>query len=369
MPQVSVILSSFNHARFLPEAIESVLQQTFSDFELFIIDDASQDGSWEIICRYQDPRIISIRNSQRLRGAYGFNEVIKNKARGEFIAIHHSDDIWGREKLEKQIAFLRGHSTIAAVFTQVNLIDEEGLPFVNKKHFYYSLFNQHNRCRYEWLSHFFLNGNCLCHPSALVRKNELLLAGLYDRRLAQLTDLDLWVRLCFQSEIWVLHERLTTFRILNHEANQSGNRKETHSRIRNEWPLVLGHYLHRCDEETFFRIFPQMQNSSADSYWPFLLAVSGLKSEDEMKKTFGLNLIYSLLGNSKTAEIILEKHNFGYTDLIALSGEVDPFHGKEISGLQSELMAIKRKWWWKLCAPIRVSSNLLSRLISMLKSK
>jgi len=365
MPQVSVLLSSFNHARFLPEAIESVLQQTFSDFELYIIDDASQDESWEIICRYKDPRVIPIRNSQRMRGAYGLNEVAKYHARGEFIAIHHSDDVWEREKLEKQIAFLKNHSTVAAVFTLVDLIDEEGVPLVNKKHFYYSLFNQPNRSRYEWLNHFFFYGNCLCHPSVIIRKSELLLAGRYDRRLGQLTDLDLWVRLCFQSEIWVLQEKLTKFRILDQQANQSGLKKETHCRIRNEWPLVLNNYLQRCDEETFFQIFPQMLNRSTDSHWPFLLAIAGLESDDEMKKSFGLNLIYSLLSDSMTARLILEKHSFDYPDLIALSGEVDPFHGKEIFRLHSELMEIKRVWWWKLCAPFRVSS----KLISMLKSK
>lgn len=369
MPKVSVILSSLNHARFLPEAIESVLQQTFTNFELFIIDDASEDDSWEIICRYQDPRIIAIRNLKRMRGAYGFNEVIQHRAQGEFIAIHHSDDVWAPQKLEKQVAFLQRHAEAAVVFTQVHLIDEHGLPFEDGKHAYYSLFNQRNRSRYEWLNHFFLHGNCLCHPSVLARRNQLLQVGLYDRRLGQLTDLDLWVRLCFQLEIHILQEALIKFRILNHEANQSGNREEARNRIRNEWSVVLGRYLHCCDEETFFKIFPGIKGRYVQNHWPFLLAIMALDTDEEAKKSTGLNLLYRLFEDCKTAETILEKHDFGYTDLIALSGEIDPFYTNEILRLRSELSIIKGAWWWKLCAPFRVCDNVCKKLINQMKSK
>lgn len=368
MPQVSVILSSLNHARFLPEAIESVLQQTFTDFEFFIIDDASEDNSWEIICRYQDPRIIAIRNPKRMRGAYGFNEVIHNRAQGEFIAIHHSDDAWAPQKLEKQVAFLLEHAEMAGVFTQAQLIDEHGLPFENETHAYHALFNQHNRHRYAWLKHFFLHGNCLCHPSVLARRGQLLQAGLYDRRLGQLTDLDLWVRLCFQSEIHILQEALIKFRILNREANQSGNREEARSRIRHEWSVVLERYLHRCDEEIFLKIFPELKESSPQSHWPFLLAMMALDTNEEAKKSIGMNLLYSLFEDCRTAETIFEKHHFGYTDLIALSGKIDPFYTNEILSLRSELSIIKRSWWWKLCAPIRVCDNFCKKLINHMRS-
>lgn len=369
MPQVSIILSSLNHARFLPEAIESVLQQTFSDFELFIIDDASEDDSWDVIRRYQDSRIIAIRNPQRMRGAYGFNKIIQDRAQGEFIAIHHSDDVWAQEKLEKQIDFLKAHPEVAVVFTHVQLIDELGQSFADEKHFYYSLFDQQNRSRFEWLNKFFLRGNCLCHPSALIRRSELLQTGLYDRRLGQLTDFDLWVRLCFQSEIWILEEKLTKFRILDNEGNQSGNRKESKSRIGNEWPLILQHYLQYCDEKSFSQIFPNMQEPRSENHWQFLLAMMALKSDDEVKKKFGLNLLYTLYADSKVAKDLYEKHNFGYNDLIALSGEVDPFYNEELLRLRSGLKVIKESWWWKFCTPIRVLEKVCKNLIIQIKSR
>ena len=104
-PKVSVILTSFNHAKYLREAIDSVLNQTFTHFELIIWDDASSDNSWEIIQSYQDPRIKAFRNDVQRRGIYGINKAISEVAQGEFIAIHHSDDVWEFAKLDKQIAY------------------------------------------------------------------------------------------------------------------------------------------------------------------------------------------------------------------------------------------------------------------------
>lgn len=103
MSKVSIILTSFNHAKYLREAIESALNQTFSDFELIIWDDASTDDSWEIIQSYSDPRIKSFRNDVRRRGIYGINRAISEVAEGEYIAIHHSDDVWELNKLALRI--------------------------------------------------------------------------------------------------------------------------------------------------------------------------------------------------------------------------------------------------------------------------
>jgi glycosyltransferase involved in cell wall biosynthesis len=99
-----VILTSYNHAKYLPASIESVLNQTFQDFELIIVDDASTDESWSIIQRYTDPRIQTCQNSSNEYTVYGINKAISERASGEYIAIHHSDDMWDPSKLEKQIA-------------------------------------------------------------------------------------------------------------------------------------------------------------------------------------------------------------------------------------------------------------------------
>ena len=112
MSKVSIFMSSFNYASYISEAINSVLNQTFSDYELFIFDDASTDESWQIIQSYTDPRIHSFRNNENRNDKEGMNKVIFSMATGEYIAVHHSDNIWEPEKLQKQSDFLDTHPEI-----------------------------------------------------------------------------------------------------------------------------------------------------------------------------------------------------------------------------------------------------------------
>src|SRR5206468_12755719 len=109
--------------------------------------------------------------------------------------IHHSDDAWEPEKLERQVAFLDGHPEIGAVFTNALAIDEVGSPLLDRTHFLFNIFDQPNRTRHEWLRFFFTVSNALCHPSVLIRKLCYEDCGLYRAGFAQLCDFDMWIRL------------------------------------------------------------------------------------------------------------------------------------------------------------------------------
>lgn len=105
MPEVSVIIPTYNRGHVIRESIESVLQQTFSDFELIIVDDGSVDNTQKIIEEIQDDRISFIQLKKNA-GACHARNVGVNNARGKYIAFQDSDDIWYLDKLEKQVAFL-----------------------------------------------------------------------------------------------------------------------------------------------------------------------------------------------------------------------------------------------------------------------
>lgn len=361
-PRVTVILSSLNHQRFIGDAIQSVLEQTYGNFELIIIDDCSEDESWKIIQSFHDPRITAIRNPKRMRGAYGFNEAISHRAKGEFIAIHHSDDTWLQTKLEQQVAFLDRHPKAGAVFTQVHLIDEAGAS-VDANHYYQNVFSTKNRNRFEWLRHFFSVGNCLCHPSVLARRQTMVEAGLYDRRLGQITDFDLWVRICLHHEIHILDEALTQFRLREGNANQSGESDETYVRLRNEWYVVLERFRAIDTEDAFFSVFPEMRSSvrPGTNNLPYLLGIRATQEEAAFRKQFGLALLYELMADYQIAAELKEKYGFGYSELIRLTGRIDPFQGTEVSRLthlirrqQRDIMLIKRSmaWLWRIAAPV-----------------
>ncbi len=115
----------FNAAKFLDQSIQSILNQTFSDFEFIIIDDASTDNSWKIIKSYakKDSRIIAIKNHINLGVSLTSNIAI-SKAKGKFLARMDADDISFTDRLEKQIQFLTKNKKVVAVGGQCVVIDE-----------------------------------------------------------------------------------------------------------------------------------------------------------------------------------------------------------------------------------------------------
>jgi len=371
MPRISVILSSLNHGPFIAQAVQSVLDQTFEDFELFIIDDCSNDDSWKIIKGFDDSRIVAVRNPVRMRGIYGFNKTIRELAGGEYIAIHHSDDVFLADKLAQQVRALDHTPSLGAVFTHVQLIDDSGAPFTDAAHPYQGVFDQPNRSRYEWLNFFFHRGNALCHPSAMIRRHCFDEVGYYDRRLGQLGDFDFWVRLCMRYEIHVLQHPLTCFRVRQKEANQSGNKPETRIRVAMEYQQVLKAYLEIPTVEMLLQVFPDIRKlvRTGDNVIPFLVALYATRQAGSKYQAFGINQLYELMSDTELAQDIEEKHGFRYPDLIQLVGEKDIFDMRHqvpaeqtIAMLEQELTRVKKTVSWKATRPLRLIAN-LPRLI------
>jgi len=325
--KVSVILTSYNHAKYLREAIDSVLQQTFRDFELIIWDDASIDESWQIITSYTDPRIQIFRNETTKRIEY-LRTAISEIANGEYIAIHHSDDVWEPQKLEKQVAFLDANPQIGAVFTQAQIINEDGRPLQDPNHFYYKIFEQPNRTRHEWLNFFFYQGNALCHPSVLIRKLCYEKCGLYRYGLAQSPDFDMWVRLCLKYEIHVLPEKLVRFRVRSLEANTSGNRPEVRARGQFEYLQVQTNYTELATFEELKQVFPTAEKyaRAGGEDLGFILGMVALETKSyKFTELFGLNLLFEALNDPRRANKIKELYNFTQNDFILLTGKHDVF--------------------------------------------
>ena len=126
MELVSIIMPAYNSARFIRESIGSVLAQTYTDWELLIVDDGSTDNTAEIIASYQDERIHMMRNELNLGAALSRNKALR-EAKGKYIAFLDADDLWLPEKLEKQLAFMQQNG-YAFTFTDYRIINEDGTP-------------------------------------------------------------------------------------------------------------------------------------------------------------------------------------------------------------------------------------------------
>ena len=322
MPKVSIILTSFNHAKYLREAIESALNQTFQDFEIIIWDDASMDDSWEIICSYQDPRIKAFRNDEQRRGVYGINMAISEVAQGECLAIHHSDDAWELDKLEKQIAYLDLHPEVGAVFTWVQVINEHGDKTTE------DWFDQENKTQWQWLNRLFLEDNHLNHPSVLIRKHCYQDVGMYRYGLAQTGDAEMWSRVLIKFPIYIIQEKLTKHRLFSDKSNTSGPRLDVAIRLSNEWNVLRENFLSITNFEDIVAIFPNLERyRNPDGFDnKFLLAIACLhecKQRDAWQ--LGLKWLFDLLNDKSRYIKIRELYSFSYTEFIKLTAEFDVY--------------------------------------------
>jgi len=127
LPKVSVVIPVYNREKYVAVAIDSILSQTFSDFELLVVDDGSTDRTIDVVLSYSDPRIRLVRNNANRGVATTRNKGIQ-LARGEYLAFLDSDDWAYPKRLAKQIAFLDNHPDYAAVGSWIEWMSEEGRP-------------------------------------------------------------------------------------------------------------------------------------------------------------------------------------------------------------------------------------------------
>ena len=205
MSQVSIVTLTHNRGTYIREAIESVLNQNFRDFELIIIDNASSDNTVSIVNEYikKDKRIRLIRNNVNLKIPNARNLGIR-EAEGKYIAVLDSDDVWlDKDKLKKQVNFLETHQDYALIGGRVVVIDEDG-----KKINEYLNPQDDLEIRQR-----ILIKNPFTHSSVLFRKNTVLELGGYDEDLGVSEDYDLWLKIGKHWKFANLGEYLIKYRV------------------------------------------------------------------------------------------------------------------------------------------------------------
>lgn len=208
-PEISVLMSVFNGQDFVHEAIDSILGQTYSEFEFIIIDDASTDETSRILYSYNDPRlqIVPLKENIGLAGALNLGLGL---ARGEFIARMDADDIAYPHRLETQILTLRSFQDVVLLGSCYELIGKLGTTFGA----------QIVKLENVDLQSALLEGNQFCHSSVMMRREVALALGGYRSiagRYAQ--DYDLWLRLSEHGKLMNLSEKLQMYRM--HEGQVS----------------------------------------------------------------------------------------------------------------------------------------------------
>ena len=207
LPKVSICIPTYNTAKYLPRAIDSVLEQGFRDFELVICDDGSTDNTPEICCGYDDARIRYIRLPGKSGQAGNFNRCLK-EARGEFVTILHADDYFLPGFLEDRVARLSENTELGFIFGAVQVVDREGAEISISS----PLPQDHLFMRGELLEPL-LQGCILSPPSLMLRRTAAEKAGPFRTDLTWGHDWEWALRLAEHSANYYVSKPLSAYRV------------------------------------------------------------------------------------------------------------------------------------------------------------
>lgn len=286
VPKISVIMPVYNGEKYLKEAIDSILKQTFSDFELLLINDGSTDSTEAIIKSYDDVRIVYIKNEKNLGLIKTLNKGL-DIAKGEFIARMDQDDISHPERFEKQLIIFEKNPEIgvcATLFTPFNNTEE------------------HKTIEHPELHKSIkINLLALCiigHPTVMLRKNAID-NFRYDERFQAAEDYELWTRLVTSTQFYNIQESLLQYRI--HSSNMSVLENSTQV---NNAKKITGNQLKNIGiENTDFNI-EQCQillgaifkfRLTDDEFRKLIIFANYLESKNRQKKIYDIEELHKIV--------------------------------------------------------------------------
>ena len=346
---VSVLMVNYNRGITIGESIKSVLAQTYRELELIIVDDGSTDDSCTVIESFQDPRIKLYRLGRNEHISYATNYGFQ-KVTGTYLARIDSDDVWYPEKLEKQIAFLNSHPEYKICFAWIDLIDEYGNNINEQQKGLLQVFESKFQGQSDCLRRFFFEGNCLSHPSVVMRTALMHEIGGFNLAYMQSHDFDYWIRIAKKYPLYVMQERLLAMRRFVRENSEGENNSKTSGsnviRYENEAVNIKKHFFEDMEDELFIRTFSQ----------DFRNQESRTKEELACEKMFLLcktcpelqNMLPAGLDNlfevyPQCAETLKQKFDFTVHDLYAMTGYQVYYNVREEERKQSEQEFLRRE--------------------------
>ncbi len=365
--KVSIVITSYNHGDFLEECIKSAIAQSYSDYEILIVDDGSEDESISIIEKYSTNFYKILLLNDNHGACIALNKILKF-CRGDYIAILNSDDYWQLDKIQLQVDYLDANDEKAAVFSKAVLVDENGNQ-INQQD---SPFEYQNLSRFAWLRKFFETGNCLCHSSVLLRKSVFSILGYYDERFKNLPDFEFWVRFSEKFSFHILPKELVSYRKCNNRQSESSLSIPNYNRGLFETELILEHYIKLDGIKKYLKEIFNLQGSSKKVFLAFgLLALNqGLFSH----RNFGLRLIFENLdqfnngsniqtikelhqyiGNSHAISgIILDYQNLLDEQAISLMEKEDNIVNPDLVIANDKISRMQSSFSWKITSPLRL---------------
>lgn len=203
-PKISVIVTCYNYGKYLEKALMSILNQTYNNYEIIIVNDGSTDDTNEIVAKFLNMKNILYISQSNKGQAIATNIGIKSSS-GDLIAFLDADDMWDKTKLEKQIV-LFDRESVGVVYSRIKFMNEEGLPLDKE------LTGKYYTPRSGYVTDALLFENFIPYSSAVVRKECFDKFGMFNPEYKNGLDWDLWLRISIEHEFAFVDEQLLLYR-------------------------------------------------------------------------------------------------------------------------------------------------------------
>ena len=311
-PLITVGIPAYNAERYIGAAIESILRQTFREWELVIVNDGSTDATPERIRSYKEPRIRCV-DQPNSGPAVGYNRAIA-ESRGRYFALLNADDVCLPDRLEYQLqSYVSGGPRV--LFSVPDFIDSEGEP-MSGDHFLTGRFRSDSNTRAQTLERFFFHGNFLCTPTLFAERDLLREAGPFNPALFNLNDFELWIRLVKKYPLCPDPKPVVQYRI--HSGNLSGPPRELADvwravRLHNEHYLVMRSFFDGVSPGLFQEAFGHRlirSTCETDLERACEQAFLYLKAPSRRVQLIGVEHLARLLASPESESVLNERYGF-----------------------------------------------------------
>lgn len=341
---VSVCINAYNSADVIGETLESVLNQTYKNLQIIIVDDCSTDNTAEIVKSYDDDRIELYTLPKNFNISNANNECL-HRAKGEYIAHIDSDDIWAEDKIEKQIKFLEENPQYGACFTHATLIDKTGRIFASGElpESFLTLFDRENMTQAGFVRRFYDHSNFLCHSSMVMRMSVYEKLGDHDLTLNKLHDYDYWIRMNFICPLYIYPEKLVFYRIWHANNSTLGNAETIgHNE---EYVRIAYKLVNDCPREIFLEAFSDKlqlkEYTDEELELEKAFVLGGALHMYPDNKVLEMKKLDELFKDKKYVELAEKKFGFTIKDLYNLHKNEIYFDKEEADKLKESLNSFK----------------------------
>lgn len=334
-PAISVVMPSYNHGRYVDACIEAFLGQTFEDFELIIIDDASTDDNVDRIRSHGDERIRLITRATNCGVAKGMCDGFR-LAKADLVAFFATDDLPAPGYLAAAVGIMAQNPSAGVAYFPSSHIDEEGQVTGNACSLPSGL------SRLEILRRSFFGGNQLSSPGMVIRRDAAA-GSLAPSGLAQFSDWSLNNRLLLKGDVVLADEKLVFYRIST--SSLSARSDTTIAREAAEMRLMMDDFMALRTMSQVRGVFGKDADEFADLpdfHVPYVLGRLALRSGCHEKRCWGYETILRHFSHPGVPESLAEKAGFSYKDLMALAPVLEGSPVKEINDLRRRLRRQKR---------------------------